>query len=431
FTLLETIRAYALARLDDAGEVEEARQRHLDYFLQLAEQAEKGLAGSERLAWMNLMEVEVANLRAALDWAQETNVAAGLRLALALTQFWLNQGYVQEGETWISRLLLQPARLPLSLRAEGLGIQSRLNIMMFNLSRAIELAEESLVISRESRDQRGIALNLDTLAWVQVLKGEGALAQTLMRQSLEIFNGLDDPLGLASALATAALLATNINNYDLAMSYLAESEKLYKMAGHQAWAAFVLGKKGQMALLMGDFAAARVWLDECLAIQEPFGEHGTRDTLYYLGQLALRQREYEQARLYFEKSYALCRESGIVMQSYWSYVNLGYVFLRIGVVTQARLIFAESQRQFQAVEHPGGVVFALEGLACLAVGQAQFQKAARLFAWAEATRTEISNPRPPSEQAEVDQEIAAIIAGIGEEAFATASLEGKKITMEQ
>ncbi len=431
FTLLETIREYALARLGDAREIEEFRQRHLDYFLQLAEQAEKGLAGSDRLAWMNLLEREVPNLRAALGWALETDVAAGLRLAIALSPFWENRGYVQEGEVWISRLLLQPDRLPPSLRAKGLGIQSRLNTLMFNLSRGIELVEESLAIYRELGDQQGIARNLYALAWVWALKGEGALVQTLIPQSLEIFYGLEDPLGLASALETAALLVWNNNNFDLAMSYLVESEKLYIMADHQAGVATILRIKGQIALYLGDFAAARAWLEKSEVIRESFGEYDNVGILYCLGQLAIRQREYEQARLYFEKSYALCREMGIVMQSYWSYVYLGYVFLRIGVVAQARLIFAESQRQFQAVEHPGGVVFALEGLACLAVGQTQFQKAARLFAWADVTRAEIPGIRPPSEQAEVDQEIAAIIAGIGEEAFVAATLDGQKMTMAQ
>lgn len=83
------------------------------------------------------------------------------------------------------------------------------------------------------------------------------------------------------------------------------------------------------------------------------------------------------------------------------------------------------------MDNPNGAVFALEGLACLAVAQKQLQKAARLFAWADVTRAEILDFRPFSQQAEVDQEIAVIIAGIGEEAFAAASLEGKMMTMAQ
>jgi non-specific serine/threonine protein kinase len=431
YGLLETIRQYAQEKLLQAGHGELFRRRHLDYFLQLAETAEPELYRDNQLLWLDRLDTEHDNLRAALGWAQETEVDKGLRLALALDRFWGTRGYEREAEGWLARLLVEPKILSANLRARGITAQSELHTAMFDLLRAIELAEESLSICRELGDQRGTAINLAVIARTRSMMGEEQLAQITIKQSLEIYKGLDDKSGLAPVLEAAAFLAGNSNNFDLAMSYLAESEKLQRKAGDQMGIAYDLGRLGQYAFYQGDFATARTKLEESLAIQEPFGEQGTRLTLYYLGELALRQREYEQARLYFEKSYSLCLESGNTTHSYWSYVCLGYVFLRMGLEAQARMIFAESQRQFREVDSPIGVVFTLEGLASLAVAQEQFQKAAQLFAWADAKREEILDIRPPSEQAEVDQDIAASIAAIGEEAFAAASMEGKKLTMEQ
>lgn len=119
------------------------------------------------------------------------------------------------------------------------------------------------------------------------------------------------------------------------------------------------------------------------------------------------------------------------MSNYWASVHLGYLFLRMGESDQAQTIFVKCQRQFKEVNVISGAIFSTEGLASLAVSQGQAQKAAHLFGWADATRREIQDTRPPVEQADVDKDTVTIIEMIGEEAYASAYAEGQAMTMDK
>ncbi|HSH78927.1 MAG TPA: adenylate/guanylate cyclase domain-containing protein, partial [Herpetosiphonaceae bacterium] len=107
--MLETIREYALERLDQGGEADETRRRHAAYFLQVAEEAEPQLAGRQQIAWLNRLELEHDNLRAALRWAIDCGDAAtALRLVGSLSRFWHDRGYAGEGRQWLAQALALP-----------------------------------------------------------------------------------------------------------------------------------------------------------------------------------------------------------------------------------------------------------------------------------------------------------------------------------
>ena len=107
FTMLETVREYARDKLENAGELDSTADRHLDYFVQLAEAAEQGTLGNEQALWMRRLDAEHNNLRAALEWSlsREGRAEKGLRLAGALMRYWDNRGYFSEGRQWCTRLL--------------------------------------------------------------------------------------------------------------------------------------------------------------------------------------------------------------------------------------------------------------------------------------------------------------------------------------
>jgi tetratricopeptide (TPR) repeat protein len=153
--------------------------------------------------------------------------------------------------------------------------------------------------------------------------------------------------------------------------------------------------------------------------------------LMHLGELALRQGAYEQARAYFERGLEVCQETGITVIALWSTVRLGYVYLREGEEECAQDTFAEVQQRFREMGSKIGVVYALEGLASLAVQQHEWERAVRLYAWADATRATIGDQRPPVEQLEVDRDDAAIRAQLSDEAIAFAATAGHTMTMEQ
>ena len=147
--------------------------------------------------------------------------------------------------------------------------------------------------------------------------------------------------------------------------------------------------------------------------------------------MALRQGAYERARAYFERGLELCQETGITVIALWSTVRLGYVYLREGEAGCAQETFAEVQQRFREMGSKIGVIYALEGLASLAVQQREYERAVRLYAWADAARAAIGDQRPFIEQTEVDRDYAAIRAQLSAEAIATAAAAGRSMTMEQ
>lgn len=193
---------------------------------------------------------------------------------------------------------------------------------------------------------------------------------------------------------------------------------------------YALSDLGMLALRQGDFAQAQRWLEESLSMQDSIGGPDGM-ILLHLGELALRQGDYARARAYFEQGLTVSQETGITVTALWSTANLGYVYLREGEEECAQDTFAEVQQRFREMRSKIGVVYALEGLASLAVQQSEFERAVRLYAWADAVRMAIGNLRPPVEQTEVDRDYAIIRAQLTEEGITAAALAGRAMTMEQ
>jgi predicted ATPase len=168
FLMLETIRSYALERLGQSGEEAATRQAHAAYFLALAEEAEAALTGAEQLDWLNRLDTEHDNLRAAVLWAQDhAEAETGLRLGAALWRFWIIRGHIDEGGTYLKRMLALPGEdvLPVA-RARALnGLGTLLHNRGDNYE-ARSCLEEGLALLRQQGDRRGTATVLNNLAWV-------------------------------------------------------------------------------------------------------------------------------------------------------------------------------------------------------------------------------------------------------------------------
>src|SRR5688572_30502022 len=127
FSMLETLREYALEtrRVSASGEGEYIRDQHLEYFVNLAERAEPELTRQHQVVWLNRLQLELDNIRAALEWSLERQPEAGLRLASMLRWFWQAQGYFRDGSEWLAQLLSRPEGLGHTpARAKALTIRS-------------------------------------------------------------------------------------------------------------------------------------------------------------------------------------------------------------------------------------------------------------------------------------------------------------------
>ena len=222
-------------------------------------------------------------------------------------------------------------------------------------------------------------------------------------------------------------------NYAEAISYLEESELLFRECGHLAGTAAVLLIAAEIALWQGNYALAKPKLDECLLLQTQLGQRGSPGSLVWLGRLHYWLGEYNQAQVHLENSYELGRRMGLSSGLPWASAFLGFVYLRRHEYSRALDYFRESLQTFRetGINAGPGIIFTVEGFASSAVGQGDAERATRLFAWADAEREVWQNVRPTNEQTEVERDMDAIREMIAEDSFATAYAEGQAMTLEE
>ncbi|MSP12497.1 MAG: adenylate/guanylate cyclase domain-containing protein, partial [Chloroflexi bacterium] len=207
YRLLETIRQYARDRLLESGEGDQVRDRHLQYFLQLAEEGEIQLRGPQQMAWFKRLQTEQDNFRIALQWSLGTE--AGLRLAGALADFWVWwRGEISEGRRWLEEILAQTAGLGrTAARAKALCAASW---FQDDSTAKRSRYEESIAIWREVGDQRGLALALHYLGLLELEQNHLAVARQWNTESQELWRAAGDAWGLARSLLVKVDLAVHM-----------------------------------------------------------------------------------------------------------------------------------------------------------------------------------------------------------------------------
>ena len=431
YHMLETIRQYAREKLAETEDGLPLRNRHLDYFLALAERAEPKLNGPRVAEWLRQLDADLDNLRAALEWALSQNIQLGLRLASALKLYWSTHNDMHEGIDWLLLLLRQPgASSRNAARAKALAVLGEFYEAQIENALAEPYAEEALAIYRELGDQRGEAFALYVLGTALCGHDDYVAGRPLVFESLALYRKLGDKSGISEVLCA---LGNFIDDQDpeRARGYMAESLALCRELGDTVGVADRLSNLGRIAYRAGDYVAARAQLLETLQRYRSMGRSNVSFIIEGLGELAMREGNYDEARKYFEEAIALARESGRINSNYWIFSFLGFVNLRQGVYDRARDLFIEAQQGFYKAGLKIGVAYTMEGLASLAIAQNQPARAAQLFAWADATRELVANARPPVEQADVDRELAIVRNQMDEESFLAAQVAGRAMSIEQ
>lgn len=297
FTMLETIRAYAAERFEASGDTETWRQRHAEYSLALAEQAAPELTGPEQGRWLERLEREHDNLRAALGWAIERDEAAlGLRLAAALGQFWAVRGHLGEGQAWLERALSRWPAAPASVRAEALSAAGNLAYISSDFAAATTFLEESLRLRRALSDARGVALSLHNLGRVAHYQRELDRAGALYDESLAIRRALGDQRGVAWSLNSMGVLARDRRDDERARSLYEESLALFRMLGDNWGVGLLLNNLARVERDQEAWARAAALCAESLAIFRELGDrHGVAWVLSNLVVVAQRRGAWECA----------------------------------------------------------------------------------------------------------------------------------------
>ncbi len=433
--MLETIREYGL---ESARETEATRQVHAAYYLALAEEAAAKLQGPQQATWLERLEMEHDNLRAALGWFLERNGDGSsremaLRLGGALWKFWSARGLSSEGRTFLERALAGSEGVAASVRAKALSAAADFALLQSVDDRTEALCQESLVLYRELGDTRGIASSLSMLAWVAERRGNFAAASSLIEESLARNRAVGDKDAIAWSLFSLADNSGLQGEYTRGHALFEESLAIYRELGNKRGIATSLKESALwLFVAQGDQAIVRARLEESLAL---FRELGDKDGMAYYywisGWVALSQGDTVTAQVLVDQSLALWQEIGNKWYTALSLGMLGKVAAHRGDLVAARAFHEESLAIAIASGDKWLTPFCLEELAAVVTAQGETVWAARLWGAAEALRYMVGSPLPPVFRADYERSVTAARTQLGEKAFTAAWAEGRAMTPEQ
>jgi predicted ATPase len=394
FTMLETIHEYAQEQLEASGERATVQQRHAAYFLRLSEEADPHMFRPEREVWMERLDREEANLRAALAWskADKNAVQTGLRLVRALSFYWVLHSSVHEGRTWTEGMLE---------RTDG----------------------------TDRSAARGRALH--GAGWLAWAEGDYEAASLRTEESLPILREIGDKQESGNAEELLGLVRMGQQNIAAARPLLEESHTLFKELGDVWGEASTLYLLGMAAYFSGDRAAARAHYEESLRLFRQFGDvFGVTLLVSALEVVVLPQRDEETARSLYEQSLPLLRASRDRGRLGMILINIGDIWLhQNGDEQQAKMLYKQGLhlwQDMQRVDNGLGIIRSLAGLAEVAAAQGQAERAGRLFGVADRLLPSASRFRDT-----LNRRIAATRDHLDVAAFTAGWTAGQAMTQEQ
>ena len=472
YTMLETIRAYALERLEASGEREVTQKRHTTCMLDLAERTEL-----PQPAWLERLDVEHDNLRAAFHRTLDgADAPTALRLAANLWRFWLMHGYLGEGLANVQAALnleVDPGDLGLALlraqvllgagwllRDDGDFPQARacfeqslalyqgkqdlpglayarysvgyIQFLIGDLVQGIRLIEDSLALYRSLNDKKGLAMTLFMLGRIAVGQGDYPKAGACLEECLQVEQERDESYGLARTLGSLGELSIYRGDHARAGECLAQSQARLEKLGERQLRAWVLTKRGELAWRLGRLSEARTLVEHGLDLAHAIGYRWNEAySLTYLGLISLAEGDLGQARSRCEASLALFGElesQGDVAQTR---KDLARVLLAGVEIDRAAGMYCECLPTFEERSYLPDIVECLEGLAAVHVARGDACGAACLFGAAQARRALLGMPLPPVLLPSYQRDIARLHSLLEDPLFDEVWSQGRELSLEQ
>jgi predicted ATPase/class 3 adenylate cyclase len=432
FTMLETIREYGLERLAQTHELAGASDRHAAYFLALAEEAAPQLTGEQQIAWLDRLETEHDNLRAALGWTIPHEGMLALRLAAALWPFWEARGHFSEGRAWLERVLANAAPAPTEVLATALSSAGSVARMQGDVVRASELLDRARQVWDALGDRGGVARTLVSLGHVADRQGDLVTAEARFEEALAIGQELGDRALIGSAQGNLGIVADERGEHALAVARYEAALTIFRELGDRRREAAALDNLGIAARSQGDLATAMRRYEEAMAIRRDVGDAwGATSTLASLGTVAHRAGDRERARHYYEGALEGFRALGDRRGIANTLGNLGIATRQEGDFPRAAGVHAEALEIAAEIGDQVGVAVGLEGVAAVAIAAGEPAGGARLLGAAEALRAALGSKIPPDDLPDYEQATAAARSQLGDAHFAETWQAGGALTSDE
>ena len=399
FTMLETIREYALEKLTERGELDQVRKAYLGYFTELVEIAIDHLHKPDQQHWFNQLTADHANVLATLDYLVETKETEwAFRLGGSLWEIWWRWGYLNEGRRWLHRILeLDSSKVTDSLQAGVLDGLAYLAMYQDDPRTAELYFERSLAIRRKGEVDKKLVAAISGLAGTYRTLGKYEQALQLNYECLALYRLLNEKIDEANSLCNIAWQLTDRGTYEPAQAMLEEALELHHKAGYTYGVARDKIYLGDILWRKNDSAQAIRHLEEAIALIRQLG-HRIRLTagLYRLGVIYLHEGQLDLARKQFEETIELSINMDRTAHLSYAYSGLGMIKLLENDLTEAEQLFEQALQQRAMVGYQlEGIIWGLEGLAVIAIRHAKDEDAQQLIEEAAQMRQTIASPLLP------------------------------------
>lgn len=407
YLMLETVREFGLERLEAGGEAEEhaVRGAHAAWCLALAEDAVPALWSTGRGEWLDRLDRERDNLRAALHWALgRAEFETATRLGAALWRFWEHRGYLSIGRSHLASILSQPSGVvSLAARSGALTGAGVLAAAQGDYDQATRLGEEALAGWRQLGDRRGIGRTLLCLAAVARYRDDYAGAWALGQDSLAAYRAINDRWGIGHVLTHLGMVAWVQGDHPAGAAYYDEALTHFRDVGDDSGIFEVLLEQGKGACDAGDLARATALFEACLALAAAMGDGLARGAvLTELGVVARLRGDYGRATGLFTEANGLAQENGDRRQAAYIAEHLGEVELATGDIGTAAARFAEALALFLSIGNRVGIAQGLQSVARCAAIRGRSPDAVRFLGTSAALFTAVGAAPPPDRDPTAD-----------------------------
>lgn len=444
YRMLETVRQYARERCEQAGESVAARERHLAYYLDLAQKARAHVSGGpDQKAWLDLLHAEHENLQAALHWAEGTQGSGlqALMLVAHLAQFWYLRGHVRLACLLIVRALDRDERDRASdgaphdpaaraeregWRAAALNAGAHFHTSAGDFDRARTMVDEAVAIRRRIGPPLDLSRALFTLGANLWRTGRVHEARAAQEECLAIAREQGNQDMIATALNALGASLFQQGDLEASRNHFEESLAIRRDMEDLPNTAMVLNNLGTIAALQGNFTEARRLQEEALAMHRGLDNPpGIASVLEERGSVRDETGDREGATRDFAEALRIIREVGDVPVLAGLYVRVAVMHLRAGRPDLAVAPLRSGLEAFGAIDEHRDMAEILCLVACVAAGRQEWRAATRLFGRADALGALAGLPIYPGERAMLSRVRSLVADAVGAEAFADDLARGR------
>jgi DNA-binding CsgD family transcriptional regulator/tetratricopeptide (TPR) repeat protein len=295
---LETIREFGLEQLASSGEWEQAHRRLTEWFQTVAETSYYALLGPQHRQWLERLDADLDNLRAALAWALDSDEAElAQRLVFPLSTFWYVRGHQREGQMWAERALASSTETSVRARTEAITVTAYLAWARGDAERAAALWAEAIPLNRQLESPRDLARALYSAGLAAEDSGDHDEARRLQEEALVLSQQSGETIFAAHVLnALGLIMYRQLGNLDHADAYFSEALHQFRELGDPFGAGLALANRARVARDGGDYGQATAMYAEALRLHWDDGDRGrTARCLNGLGVVAAFAGQGERA----------------------------------------------------------------------------------------------------------------------------------------